>query len=148
MNENSISQAVELWLVDKAVLPIENSFGGSVHRNYDLLLRHRLHIVGEVKLQVNHCLLGLPSVKLEEIKRVFSHPQVGQKKKKIAITFFFKNVLENTHYFLTHSYGSTLKHLAPGSGNVHVILAKLLKPNTTGKKGLQLQMRKERKQRF
>ncbi|PON35014.1 Bifunctional P-protein, chorismate mutase/prephenate dehydratase [Parasponia andersonii] len=68
-------QAVELWLVDKAVLPIENSAGGSIHRNYDLLLRHRLHIVGEVKLQVNHCLLGLPCVKREEIKRVFSHPQ-------------------------------------------------------------------------
>ncbi|GMH30255.1 hypothetical protein Nepgr_032098 [Nepenthes gracilis] len=68
-------QAVELWLVDKAVLPIENSVGGSIHRNYDLLLRHRLHIVGEVQLVVNHCLLGLPGVKKEELKRVLSHPQ-------------------------------------------------------------------------
>ncbi|GAB2211045.1 hypothetical protein Droror1_Dr00016336 [Drosera rotundifolia] len=68
-------QAVELWLVDKAVLPIENSVGGSIHRNYDLLLRHRLHIVGEVQLSVNHCLLGLPGVRKEELKRVLSHPQ-------------------------------------------------------------------------
>ncbi|XP_015883740.3 arogenate dehydratase/prephenate dehydratase 1, chloroplastic isoform X2 [Ziziphus jujuba] len=68
-------KAVELWLVDKAVLPIENSVGGSIHRNYDLLLRHRLHIVGEVQMQVNHCLLGLPGVRKEELKRVFSHPQ-------------------------------------------------------------------------
>ncbi|KAL5775338.1 hypothetical protein ACOSP7_012895 [Xanthoceras sorbifolium] len=68
-------KAVELWLVDKAVLPIENSVGGSIHRNYDLLLRHRLHIVGEVQLVVNHCLLGLPGVGKEELKRVLSHPQ-------------------------------------------------------------------------
>lgn len=70
-------QAVELWLVDKAVLPIENSVGGSIHRNYDLLLRHRLHIVGEVQMVVNHCLLGMPGVKKEELKRVLSHPQVN-----------------------------------------------------------------------
>lgn len=72
----SMSQAVELWLAEKAVLPIENSVGGSIHRNYDLLLRHRLHIAGEVQLIVNHCLLGLPGVRKEELKRVLSHPQV------------------------------------------------------------------------
>ncbi|KAI5077788.1 hypothetical protein GOP47_0007612 [Adiantum capillus-veneris] len=68
-------QAVELWLVDRAVLPIENSLGGSIHRNYDLLLRHRLHIVGEVQLPVNHCLLAMPGVKKEQLKRVVSHQQ-------------------------------------------------------------------------
>ncbi|CAN4083785.1 unnamed protein product [Withania somnifera] len=68
-------KAVELWLVDKAVLPIENSVAGSIHRNYDLLLRHRLHIVGEVQLLVNHCLLGLPGIRKEELKCVMSHPQ-------------------------------------------------------------------------
>ncbi|CAA0835924.1 Arogenate dehydratase/prephenate dehydratase 1-chloroplastic [Striga hermonthica] len=71
----AVFKAVELWLVDKAVLPIENSVGGSIHRNYDLLLFHRLHIVGEVRLIVNHCLLGLPGVRKEEIKCVLSHPQ-------------------------------------------------------------------------
>eukprot|EP01018_Ginkgo_biloba_P009248 Gb_31913 [translate_table: standard] len=68
-------QAVELWMVDRAVLPIENSLAGSIHRNYDLLLRHRLHIVGEVQLPVHYCLLGLPGVKMEEIRRAVSHPQ-------------------------------------------------------------------------
>ncbi|CAO2823651.1 unnamed protein product [Amaranthus hypochondriacus] len=68
-------KAVELWLVDRAVIPIENSVAGSIHRNYDLLLRHRLHIVGEVQLDVNHCLMGLPGIRKEDLKRVLSHPQ-------------------------------------------------------------------------
>ncbi|MBA0674680.1 hypothetical protein Goari_016263, partial [Gossypium aridum] len=67
--------AVEKWLVDRAVLPIENSLGGSIHRNYDLLLRHSLHIVGEVKLAVQHCLLANHGVQLEDLSRVLSHPQ-------------------------------------------------------------------------
>ncbi|XP_009134986.1 arogenate dehydratase/prephenate dehydratase 2, chloroplastic [Brassica rapa] len=68
-------EAVERWLVDRAVLPIENSLGGSIHRNYDLLLRHNLHIVGEVKLAVRHCLLANHGVKLDGLRRVLSHPQ-------------------------------------------------------------------------
>lgn len=69
-------QAVQLWLADKAVLPIENSSFGSYHRTHDLLLSHSLHIVGEVQLAVDHCLMALPGVKKKELKRVLSHPQV------------------------------------------------------------------------
>lgn len=112
LRENSVSQAVELWLVDKAVLPIENSVGGSIHRNYDLLLRHRLHIVGEVQLQVNHCLLGFPGSKKEQIKRVFSHPQVGTLfSRSLAITLLlslrkWKCCRKMLTVFLTHSHGT------------------------------------------
>ncbi|WVZ56536.1 hypothetical protein U9M48_007048 [Paspalum notatum var. saurae] len=68
-------QAVQNWVVDRAVLPLENSLGGSIHRNYDLLLRHNLHIVGEVRLAVRHCLLANPGVKIEDLKSAMSHPQ-------------------------------------------------------------------------
>lgn len=57
------------------LIPIENSLAGSIHQNYDLLLRHDLHIVGEYFLRVSHCLIGFPGVGVDEITRVISHPQ-------------------------------------------------------------------------
>jgi prephenate dehydratase len=57
------------------VLPFENSIGGSIHRNYDLLLSHDLPIVGEVELPVVHHLLALPGATLAGLRRVYSHPQ-------------------------------------------------------------------------
>src|SRR4029079_16438222 len=57
------------------ILPVENSIGGSIHRNYDLLLEPDLPIVGEVQLVIAHNLLALPGTSLDQIKRIYSHPQ-------------------------------------------------------------------------
>jgi len=57
------------------LLPIENSTGGSIHRNYDLLLEHDLPIVAETELLVVHHLVALPGTTLADIRRVCSHPQ-------------------------------------------------------------------------
>ncbi|KAK6919352.1 Prephenate dehydratase [Dillenia turbinata] len=67
-------KAVELCFADKVVLPIETSFAGSTNCTYDLLLRHKLHIVGEVQLACDFCLLARPGVGAEQLKRVLSHP--------------------------------------------------------------------------
>ena len=60
---------------DYGVLPIENSSAGFVNGIYDLLDRYQLSIVGEQKVKVNQCLLGIPGTELSDIKTVFSHPQ-------------------------------------------------------------------------
>ena len=60
---------------DYGVLPIENSSAGDVTGVYDILLENDVCIVGEVFVKVDHCLLGCPGSKIEEIKTVFSHPQ-------------------------------------------------------------------------
>ena len=72
---DDVYAATEAKEVDRAVLPFENSLGGSIHRNYDLILSHKLHVVGEVYYRVNHCLLALPGQKIEDLKRAQSHPQ-------------------------------------------------------------------------
>lgn len=61
--------------IDLALVPVENSQAGSVLETYDLLLEYRVMVVGEVALQVDHCLLALPDAGRGDLKRVLSHPQ-------------------------------------------------------------------------
>jgi len=70
-----VFSTVESSKIGYGILPIENSIGGSIHRNYDLLVQHELPIVGEVMLRVTHQLLAVPGAKLEDVKRIYSHPQ-------------------------------------------------------------------------
>lgn len=67
--------AIEEGRADFAVLPIENSTAGIVSEIYDLLVEFENYIVGEQIIKIEHCLLGAPGAKIEDIKTVYSHPQ-------------------------------------------------------------------------
>jgi prephenate dehydratase len=60
--------------VGAAVLPIENTLHGSVHENYDLLLRYDFEITAETSVRIVHNLIAPPGVALERVRKVYSHP--------------------------------------------------------------------------
>src|SRR3977135_2329875 len=72
---DEVFDAVQESRAAYGVLPIENSIGGSIHRNYDLLLERTLPIVGEVGLPGVHHLLAPPGATLAGLRRVYSPPQ-------------------------------------------------------------------------
>ena len=88
------------------VLPFENSIGGSIHRNYDLLLSHELPIVGEVELPVVHHLLALPGATLAGLRRVYSHPQ------GLAQCERFLRTLTNVDIIATYDTAGSAKMVA------------------------------------
>ena len=69
-----VFEAVEQGLCPYGILPIENSAAGSVSAVYDLMVRHRFHIVRALRLKVDHVLLAARGVKLEDVREIVSHP--------------------------------------------------------------------------
>ena len=72
---SDVFAALERGEADYAVLPIENSSTGSIRQVYDLLAQYHYYVVGEYDVKVEHCLMALPGVELEDIRTVYSHEQ-------------------------------------------------------------------------
>ncbi|SIS61145.1 prephenate dehydratase [Neptunomonas antarctica] len=58
-----------------AMIPLENSTAGRVEEIYRLMPKTQLHIISEHFEPVNHCLLAKRGTKIEELRKVSSHPQ-------------------------------------------------------------------------
>ena len=84
--------AIEDGEAEYGVLPIENSSGGFVSGNYDLLSQYDVCIVGEEIIKVEQTLLGLPGASLDDIKVVYSHPQGLLQSRKFLETYGWKQV--------------------------------------------------------
>ena len=71
----SVFSAIESGLCRYGILPIENSLAGSVNSVYDQMIRHHFYIVRSTRIKIDHTLLALPGVKLEDIREIYSHEQ-------------------------------------------------------------------------
>ncbi|MFB3050387.1 MAG: prephenate dehydratase domain-containing protein, partial [Acidimicrobiia bacterium] len=68
-------QNVRSGRADATVLPIENTTSGAITEVYDLLLESGLHLTGDVKFKIRHCLLGLEGVSIADMRKIYCHPQ-------------------------------------------------------------------------
>lgn len=82
--------------VDAAALPIENTLAGSVHENYDLLLKYDFEITAETSVRIVHNLIAPPGVKFGAIRQVYSHPVALNQ----CVDFFarYKRIASIPHY--------------------------------------------------
>lgn len=62
---------------DVGVVPIENTTAGAISEVYDLLLERELHVIGDTRYRVRHCLLGLPGTSVAALRRIYAHPQAA-----------------------------------------------------------------------
>ena len=71
---DQVFSALEQRQVPAAVIPIENTLHGSVHENYDLLLKHDFVITAETNVRIVHHLIAPPGTTFAKIRKVYSHP--------------------------------------------------------------------------
>ncbi len=68
-----VFSSVEKGLCHQGVVPIENSYEGSVNTTLDMLYKYDLKITGEVLLRIRHNLMS-KAKDINEIKEIYSHP--------------------------------------------------------------------------
>ena len=97
--------------VDCSIVPIENSLEGSITLTLDLLMEQQLKIVGEVIVQIRHCLLS--KGRLADLKILMSIPQALSQCKKY-IKQNFKNIEVRTTLSTSQAakLASEAKHIA------------------------------------
>lgn len=114
-NFEGLFEALNNGLLDYAVVPIENSLAGSIHENYDHMVRSSIWIHGEYKQKVEHSLILNKSARITDIEKVYSHPQALYQCRK----FLKKLDVELVPYFDT---AGAVKYIADsGAANMAAI---------------------------
>lgn len=75
------------------VLPVENSFTGTINDVLDILNDYNCKIVGETYLPVQYCLLAKRGAKIENIKKVISHIQAMRQCSKFIKDNNFEEII-------------------------------------------------------
>ena len=76
---SDLFDALENEQIDLAIHPIENSIEGSVTESYELLLKSKVTVVGEINVKIEHALISHNGTNKDDIDVIYSHTQaLGQ----------------------------------------------------------------------
>lgn len=82
-----VIRSVDRGEADEGLVPMENSIEGSVNITQDILtFESEAKIIGEVTIPVKHSLIGKKNIKLDNIKKVISHPHATAQCRKFLST--------------------------------------------------------------
>lgn len=71
----NVLTALDEGKIDLGIFPIENSNGGVVLEAIRAMSQHIFNIKNIFEIPVIHCLLAMPNIKKEDIKKISSHDQ-------------------------------------------------------------------------
>ncbi len=99
--------------INQGIIPIENSLEGSVGITLDLLRAYDIKIIGEVLVQIKHCLLAVGDI--SDVNIILSHPQAIAQ-----CRFFIKEHFKGVKVITTDSTAHAAKQ-ASESGEIAAI---------------------------
>lgn len=108
-------EAVQNGTAEAAVLPIENTTSGAISEVYDLLLNSHLHLAGDIKYRVRHCLLGVEGSSIADLRKVYCHPQAAAQCSEFLATLEDAEIVHFTDTALSGKKISDLKDPSVGA---------------------------------
>lgn len=105
-----VFQGLHSGVIDLAIVPVENSLGGSIREVEQELLTSEAQIRAEILLPIKHCLLALPGSDHRELRHVYSHPQALAQ----CRGFLERSRLEARPYYDTAGAAAMLARERPG----------------------------------
>src|SRR5579883_3123145 len=118
---DQVFEALARRRVAAAVAPIENTLHGSVHENYDLLLKHDFTITAETSVRIVHNLIAAPETQFRQVTKAYSHPVALNQ----CLDFFRRNkqILSVPFYDTAGSVKMVMQTRMPGAAAIASQLA-------------------------
>lgn len=112
-----VIKKVDRGETDEGLVPIENSIEGSVNITLDILtFESEAKIIREITIPIKHSLIGKEKARLDEIKKIVSHPHATAQCRNFINTHF-----KNADIVAANSTAEAIKMLEEEPGSVAAI---------------------------